>query len=198
MKLSVLICNTDTRVSTFLPKIVKELCRQAEGKDVEVLWLGDNKKRTVGAKRNALIDLAKGEYFSFVDDDDRVSEDYIDVILYGIEKKPTVFCFHAYRHHNGFKDREVKYGLQYEYDQNKVDAYYRIPNHLMVWHRETVKGIRFEEINYGEDSDWAVRVKNSGLITKQSNTKRILYHYDFNEKTTETQQGFVSSRNRPG
>jgi hypothetical protein len=60
MKLSILVLTTPKRLSTFLPKIVTELCRQAQCKDVEVLWLGDNYKRTVGAKRNALIDICNG------------------------------------------------------------------------------------------------------------------------------------------
>ena len=55
MKLSVLICNTHTRVKNFLPVIVEELTRQAGGKDVEVLWLGDNKKRSVGEKETTLL-----------------------------------------------------------------------------------------------------------------------------------------------
>ena len=49
--------------------MIDNLSKQAEGKPVEVLWLGDNYQRTVGAKRNALIDLAQGEYFAFVDDE---------------------------------------------------------------------------------------------------------------------------------
>ena len=33
---------------------------------------------SVGEKRNKLIHMAKGEYFSFIDDDDLVSEEYVD------------------------------------------------------------------------------------------------------------------------
>ena len=169
--------------------MIDNLSKQAEGKPVEVLWLGDNYQRTVGAKRNALIDLSQGEYFAFVDDDDIVVEDYVDTILTGIaDSTSTVFCFGAYRHHNGRKDREVKYGCEFKQDRNSVDAYYRLPNHLMCWKKEAIKSIRFEELNYGEDSAWAVKLYNSGLIKKQTRTKKVLYHYYFNENSTETQQ----------
>ena len=36
---------------------------------------------SVGEKRNKLINMAKGEYFSFIDDDDLVSEEYVDQVL---------------------------------------------------------------------------------------------------------------------
>ena len=185
MKLSILVLTTPKRLSTFLPKIVTELCLQAEGKDVEVLWLGDNYKRTVGAKRNALIEICKGEYFCFVDDDDWVVSDYVTTILQGLQDKPTVFCFGAYRHHNGKKDREVRFGVEYKTDKNSTGAYFRIPNHLMVWNKKSVEGVRFEELNFGEDSKWAMEVLK--LIKKQSRTRKILYQYYFNSSTTETQ-----------
>ena len=53
---------------------------------VELLVLIDNKKRTLGAKRNEMIGLAKGEYVVFIDDDDLVSEDYVESILEAIKE----------------------------------------------------------------------------------------------------------------
>jgi glycosyltransferase involved in cell wall biosynthesis len=188
LKLSVLICNTHTRVKNFLPVIVEELTRQAEGKDVEVLWLGDNKKRSLGEKRNNLIDLAKGEYICFVDDDDRVSYDYISLILSKLEKNPDLVTFQAYRNHNGKKDRIVMYDMRYPKDENKVGRYQRVPNHLMVWKKSKIKDIRFIPSNYGEDSDWAVRVKAHANIKLVQEIKKILYFYDFNQDLTETQK----------
>jgi hypothetical protein len=41
-----------------------------EGKDIEILLFLDNKKRTVGGKRDALVQMSRGKYFMFVDDDD--------------------------------------------------------------------------------------------------------------------------------
>lgn len=188
MKLSVLICNTDTRLDKFLPKIVHELTSQAMGKEVEILWLGDNKNRTVGEKRNNLISISKGEYFCFVDDDDMVAPTYIDDILRMIEKAPDVITFQAYRYHNGKMDRIVIYDMRYPKDENKQGRYQRIPNHLCVWKKSKVDKIKFINSNYGEDSDWALRVKNHCDIKKQSEIKRPLYFYYFNENTTETQK----------
>jgi hypothetical protein len=39
-------------------------------RDIEILMLTDNKKRTIGEKREALKNASNGKYFMFVDDDD--------------------------------------------------------------------------------------------------------------------------------
>ena len=43
----------------------------------------DNKKRTIGKKRDEMLKLAQGKYVTFVDDDDRISDDYVDEIMNG-------------------------------------------------------------------------------------------------------------------
>ncbi len=184
MKLSILICTTTTRVSNYLPRIINILEAQ-KGRDVEIIYLGDNKTRSVGKKRNDLISLAQGDYISFVDDDDTVSEDYIRCILGEIKFNPDVIVFRAFRHQDGAKDRVVRYSVNYQTDQNLPGEYRRIPNHLNVWKRSLIQDIKFKEINYGEDSEWALRCKP--LIKSQREISKILYNYWFNSKTTETQ-----------
>ena len=45
--------------------------------EVEVLTELDDGTRSIGEKRNALVESAGGEYVCFVDDDDMVSSDYV-------------------------------------------------------------------------------------------------------------------------
>lgn len=185
MKFSILICTTTTRASNFLPKIIRQLEHQAsQFKDVEIIYLGDNKKRSVGKKRNDLINLAQGEYISFVDDDDSVSEDYTRSIMKEIEFKPDVIVFKAYRHVNGRKDKPVSYNKDFLKDENLPEIYRRIPNHLNVWRKELC--LPFKEINFGEDAEWAIRMKP--LIKTQRAIERTLYNYWFDTRTTETQK----------
>jgi len=75
----------------FLPRLVKKLENQiGERKDVEVIILGDNKKITVGKKRDRLIQMAQGKFVVLVDDDDDVSDDYVEVVCDAIDKNPDV------------------------------------------------------------------------------------------------------------
>jgi len=52
----------------------------ARMQDVELLYLMDNRRRSVGAKRNNLLAMARGDYLSFVDDDDQIAADYVQKI----------------------------------------------------------------------------------------------------------------------
>ena len=115
MKWSILICTLENR-KHFLERLLNILLPQigeytVDGDvytgSVEIRILSDNKEMSVGEKRNKLIHMAKGEYFSFIDDDDLVSEEYVDQVLRKLRKNPDVVTFWGYRFHNGKKDRLV-------------------------------------------------------------------------------------------
>ena len=98
---SILISGIPERFHTVQPLLYSLLETQAVGRmsDIELLYLLDNKRRTVGAKRNALLDVARGEFISFIDDDDTVAPDYVrrvhDAILQArrTDRLPDVICF---------------------------------------------------------------------------------------------------------
>ena len=195
---SILICTLENR-KNFLERLLTILKPQigsyTEGGqgnykvitgDVEICILSDNKVMTVGEKRNKLVEACSGEYVSFIDDDDIVSPDYVNSILRKLNSNPDVVTFYAYRFHNGKKDRRVDYDIKYEQDLNPSHKYERLPNHLCVWKKELY--LPYKDISYGEDADWSQRMK--GRAKTQEKVDKILYHYYFNQHTTETQKQF--------
>lgn len=182
MKLSVLICTVPKRVKNFLPKLIDELEKQTKGKDVEYLYLGDNKKRTVGRKRNDLLSLAQGEYVSFIDDDDWVSDDYIDSLLEGIKKGVDVVCFEVLYVPN---KKRVVYDAKFPKDRENRRYYERLPNHIMCINRELAKSVGFDDINFGEDALFAKRLKRR--LKNQVIISKVLYYYNFSHIISETQ-----------
>jgi len=75
----------------FLPRLIQKLEKQIGNRtDVEIIILGDNKKITVGKKRDRLIQMAQGKFVVLVDDDDDVSDDYVDVVCNIIEQNPDI------------------------------------------------------------------------------------------------------------
>ena len=145
-----------------------------------MLILSDNAKRPIGTKRNDLLKLSLGKYVSFIDDDDRISESYVDEILGEIlNGNPDVVVFNAEISFNGINPKLVKYGKEYDYCENK-DAYYRHPNHLMVHRRENITEF-FKDVKTGEDDEWALRMLPK--IQTQSRIDKILYYYDYNTNT---------------
>ena len=182
--LSILVCTVTNRVQTFLPKIIKELSKQAEGKPVEILYLGDNRTMSIGEKRNNLLLMARGKYACFVDDDDRVSEDYVDMILEAAKNDTDVIVFKAFRTQNGVDDREVIYNAKFQKDFNDEQYYYRLPNHLMPIKLDILYNCFFKEINYGEDADLARAIKP--YIKTQAEINKVLYYYDFSTELSES------------
>lgn len=178
LKLSILICSLLERRKDFLDRLLNILEPQIIDKNVEIIIISDNAKRSIGQKRNNALNMANGEYVCFIDDDDLISDNYVDSILEKMENNPDVIVFDAQITFDGNNPKLVKYGREYEY-MEKDEAYYRQPNHLMVHKKSNITEF-FKDVKTGEDDEWATRMLDR--IVTQERINKILYFYDF--KTT--------------
>lgn len=163
---------------------------QTRRKNVEILCLLDNKIRTVGSKRNALVKIAQGDYLTFVDDDDRVSPNYVRSILQALEQKQAdlvVFdvSVRGYAESHGLSDRICKYDIAFQ-NTNLPNEYRRQPNHIMVWRSAIAKSVAFPDVSRGEDTAWAKSILHRYKSLNQVKIAEVLYHYDFNPRGSET------------
>jgi GT2 family glycosyltransferase/2-polyprenyl-3-methyl-5-hydroxy-6-metoxy-1,4-benzoquinol methylase len=178
--LSILICSLTERRNTFLDRLLDKLEPQVKDKNVELLIFSDNAKRSIGQKRNDAIKMARGKYTCFIDDDDLVSDDYVDLILKEIRDwSPDVIVFDALITFDEQRPKLVKYGREFDYCE-KEEAYYRHPNHLMV-HKKSNITEWFQDIKTGEDDEWASRMLDR--IVTQSRIEKILYYYEYRTTT---------------
>jgi len=179
--LSILICSLLERRNSFLNDLLDNLERQVgDRKNVEIIVLSDNARRKIGGKRNDAISIARGEYICFIDDDDKISEDYVDLILKEIKEwKPDVVVFDAIITNNGQNPKLVKYGREFDHCE-KEEAYYRRPNHLMVHRKSNIKEY-FMDVKTGEDDEWASRMLDR--IVTQQRIEKVLYFYDYRTTT---------------
>lgn len=176
IKLSILICSLVERRSLFLNRLLEKLEPQIVGKNVELLVISDNAKRSIGQKRNDAIKMANGEYICFIDDDDLISDDYVDSILNEIiDWSPDVVVFDALITFDDQRPKLVKYGREFDYCE-RDEAFYRNPNHLMVHRKYNIIEF-FKDIKTGEDDEWASRMLSR--IVTQSRIKKVLYYYEF-------------------
>lgn len=179
--LSILILSLLERHKLFLPRLLNSLEVQTKGKPVEVLVLLDNGISEIGAKRNELKRMAKGKYLCFIDDDDRIANNYVSAILGAAKTNPDVIVFDAWVTLNGEAGKVCKYGREFNYE-NKPDGYYRHPNHLMVHRTENVRDVEFKDVSWQEDDEWAARVLPS--IETQERIEDILYFYEYQRTTS--------------
>lgn len=180
IKLSILIPSIVERNTLFLSRLLKIIEPQIQGKPVELIIYSDNAKISIGKKRNKMIEMANGEYVCFVDDDDRVSDDYVESILKVLEdSSPDVVVFDSVYSMNGFRNKLTKFGIEYSFGETP-EYYSRYPNHLMVHRKSNITEV-FQDIRFGEDDEWAKRMLPR--IKTQSRIDKVLYFYDFNTFT---------------
>lgn len=187
MKLSVLICTLpepfrDRKVND----LFKKLTYQAANKSVQILYLGDNKSMTVGEKRNHLMDIAKGERIIFVDDDDKISDNYINKLLEYCNLDYDCISIGVRMTEQGENEKIYDYTFKQNINkrENGIRIAGRIPNHLCLWRKSVALRVRFVDRNLGEDHIWAEQQLIKGYTFYD--TKEILYHYDFDKHITQT------------
>ena len=151
---------------------------------VQVVSLSDNRTLSIGAKRNRLVQMATGQYISFVDDDDRVSPDYVPQIFNVLLRKPDVVGIVgeistpfplSNRKHKSMFYHTIKNKKYYR----SMRGYERPPNHLNPMRRDIALQYSFEDISMGEDTDWAMRICLGGMLKKEIFLPRVIYYYDF-------------------
>ncbi len=201
--LSILVCSVHTRYKTFLPLIQDQLYDQlaalseADQDRVEIIILTDNKKMMLGHKRNKMVDIAQGKYIAFVDDDDRLAPDYIAQLLTATATDADSIVFKAEVSLNGEPAKICDYSKDHRRDYNHKDGYFRIPNHICCIKRSVSLKSSFPNVLYGEDAGYG-KVLLPFLKTEHKINK-ILYYYDYNSETTETQAWRNNSTpQRPG
>jgi len=149
---------------------------------VEHLVLCDNRARSIGAKRQALVDIARGEYIAFCDDDDDISDDYVAELLRAIQSGADVITFHQRAIYNGLES-EVRFGVKNQDSPfNPGGITLRAPWHVCAWKREVVAGCLFGESNYGEDLVWCQQARRR--IKTGFHIPKVLHTYRHDASTT--------------
>lgn len=180
MRLSILIPSVPSRIDDML-NLFYHLTKSAEGKEIEILVLTDNKKRTIGEKREALKNLARGKYFMFVDDDDWLIS--LDEIYEAAEKDVDVITFkqRCILKGNDYKGEEfiVTFGIGNEIEVIKADCK-RPPFHVCAW-ASKYKEFKFPSLNYNEDTEWLKQLNPK----TEFHINKVLHEYRFDNDKSE-------------
>ena len=161
-----------------LTSLLVKLNRQIKG-DVDI-HIAHEVGLTIGEKRNFLLENAPGEYVAFIDDDDMISDNYIDLLLEGINKDVDCCSLLGEYSVDGKLDGLFEHSIKYEKWVTVGDApikYLRYPNHLNAIKSSIAKQFKFPEINHGEDENWSTQIHKSGLIKTEHYIPEVIYYY---------------------
>lgn len=181
--LSILIPTMESRLPLYT-RLREELARQSAapgaGPAVEILTLSDDGSEVVGSKRNRLMTMARGRFLVFVDDDDRISPDYVRLILAAIRENPAADCitYPGEITFRGRHPRKLLHSIQYTDWYEHQGQYLRPPCHITPIRSDIARRYRFAEVGYSEDVDWAMRISRDQALQKEATIDGLLYYYD--------------------
>lgn len=179
MTFLILICTLPERVHQ-LKMLTNSIDRQKVKYNGLVDWKAHDGGRSLstGRKRNMLIEQTESDYFSFCDDDDMISDNYVDYMMAAIVDQPDVITFKGWMTTNGTNRREFTIRLGSNYEE-RHGHYYRFPNHLCNFRREKVRHIKFPEIWEREDYAWAREIHDKRILKTEVHIDYPIYHYQF-------------------
>lgn len=152
---------------------------------IEIIINEDDGKKSIGVKRQEVIDKAKGKYISFIDDDDMVSISYITKIADTLSLKNVdgvgflgIFYYEGnpgllFSHANKNKTHHLS-------ECGKIQ--YRTLNHLNPVKTDIARQIKYLDISHGEDMDYSNKLFESNLIKSEYCIEEVLYHYLYVDK----------------
>jgi len=183
--LSILICTLENREESFL-RLLSSLSDQVKNiEQVEILSEVDTGLISTGEKRNKLLNRATGKYLCFIDDDDEVSEDYVEKILKAIRSEPDCVGIKLNYFENGIFRGIAHHSIQFSawrtiHLGGFIRSYQRTPNHLNPIKTEFAKLVKYKHISHGEDFVWSGEVNQ--YLKSECEIAEPIYNYKYVEK----------------
>lgn len=161
-------------LNVLIPQVVRY------GDKVELLISSDDRKKPIGEKRKELIEKARGEYVSFIDDDDMVPENYVSSILPLLDGTDYV-GFKVQLFIDGRRQKLTTHSLRYEGASEDGNGYYRDISHLNPIRRDIALKGEFSGGNK-EDNRWANSLREQNLVQSENFLDEVMYFYHFDTK----------------
>jgi hypothetical protein len=172
-KLRTLIASIQEKVSRICPELRLEIC-----------LFFDNRETSVGLKRQRLLSQAKGKYLSFIDDDDEITDAYVEDLK---------ACFDGGYPVMRLRGQISPYTFTHSLENTlattmaRGEVFLRPPNHLNPMMLDIARFVDYKDAVRGEDLEWTIRMSKSGFLTSEytSDPSRIHYIYNMGERRVD-------------
>lgn len=148
--------------------------------EVDVLFDIDNKEKSIGKKRQDLLQLATAEYISYFDSDDEPYDNYIPAIYAAMQSNPDAVGIKIQMTTNGGNPQLCCHSLKYPVWENNKDGYDYVRNvtHFNPVKRELALQAGFNpSLRFGEDKDYSDRL--TPLCKKEVFIDNPVFHYRY-------------------
>jgi glycosyltransferase involved in cell wall biosynthesis len=143
-------------------------------------YFTDDGPGTIGAKRQRMMENSKANYIAFIDDDDMISEDYIERILPLLVSSPDCVGLIVHVTMDGVPwspSPLFQHSLQWRANES-WSGNTRTPHHLCPLRRDLALRSRFPDKSWGEDYSFALGVLPH-LQREEWAGDDPLYFYDY-------------------
>lgn len=178
--------------------LAKGKMRRWATEEVEILayatppYDGVDADLTFGAKRNTIAAVSAGDFLCCFDDDDEPHPEFLQRILPNCKDGVDVIGYkvacYGYAQRNGVYDPSIMepadVSIKYDgwYNNRNGFKYVRCPHHIVPVRREHVTAIGFKAMHHGEDHEYSLRLRDSGLLKNEVYIDEFMYVYRFNAK----------------
>lgn len=138
---------------------------------------------SIGAKCNELLKRAEGKYVCYLHDDDNVAPNYVETLVRLCNQNPDVVTFRNITMLDTFW---MTVDMSIHYQNEQASQAFEI--HRQAWsicpvRSEFARLVKFQDINYGEDSQWMSKVLE--YCSTESHTNSVLHLYNHSRNTSE-------------
>lgn len=161
--------------------IHEKMERLASGVRYKINLAYDNRQMSIGAKRQNLLQAAEGKYSAFIDDDDGITDAYIEDLVQTIRGGYQVMRLRGQINPYTFT-HSLENSLSSPMARGNV--FLRPPNHLNPMMTDVAKLIPFRDAVRGEDLDWTIRLAKCGFFTNEYKSDDSRIHYIYNVRGT--------------
>jgi len=169
------------KLQSLLASIREKVNRIAPDLRLEICLDFDNKESSIGDKRQRLLQRAAGKYLCFIDDDDDITDAYVEDVWAMIQGN-----FHVMRLWGQIGDYRFMHSTSVKLTdpmatKESPPIFQRPPNHLNPMLSDIAKIVPFKSATYGEDLDWTMNLCRTGFLQteyRREGPSRVHYIYN--------------------
>jgi glycosyltransferase involved in cell wall biosynthesis len=139
---------------------------------------------SIGKKREKLVNAANGKYLCFLDDDESIAPNYMELLVRMCNENKDVCTFWSIAkldNYWGLVDMSLAYPDNEELSANRIAR--RRAWHISPVRSKFAKLHTFDDINYGEDWKWFEQVLKH--CETEAHSTAILHQYNHSAQTSE-------------